>query len=845
MGTRTSSPKKYTETTNEVVTKFDELRVNRYIHQVNTDTCIDTLNKYKKDIDYDNISSHRNQQCTNKETLSDQKIGMFGNDQIIFYTEEKGGPVYCFTYGEIDYLLEKGVNPHTRKKLSTEFLNNIKTKYKQDIRYRIPVYPLDKALNMYHEPGSCFRMPNIGDKNIAYIISIKSLTIEELPNMIIIIHHEVSHFYNLVDHIPYIVVQSYDASDLGVVFIYKIKTRNPIDFEKGSFVLKKDILRLVKVFTSDDIETVNPTDRTYMIEDTKVINDLTKFMSVSAQTLSNRTLGILKELSIKEFFPIKVYRGLSFNNLNFIKKFKVGDKFLLNSLNRVQSWTSTHCVSEFFAASYKYGIVVSTILDPDDIAIDTRFLNMNQLKTLFWREQREIMSVPFNDDGSEKSFMVTVETILYHSRSDPRQEKVTDILSTKYYADFPDKDISILDYKIGGPVSNSEAYENFFSKSIDLSTVPKEQKDLISKGKFTDPITLEETPLSALLQLKECGTILSRDTMTEIIDRNTSTWQGRQNVGFKSPVTGTIYGNLVVYNYTDDFLPQKNGILVINVVNNTGVKDTKSGKLVTKWYEMRYTDTSYSPYKFRADMRDVVMYYPVNKSGKNIVILMMECFKKGNLFAFDLSNVRHGRVHKKTNISGAEFGYPDDTYEMRVTGELMDMGCTPYTASFNFSNGGFSDPYPGEKRWIIVDKTNGKDYINEEKEDNYYELMDKGGIYGGEKGGPKRGLDFGRIEDDRGIDDDEKGIIKPTDAILTKRYKTYINKKLKDIAFMGKKEDIEKSYKLMFDYISRNKVIDYLDSSYIVKFKSILTELNLVGVKWAPKYHRIIFGTEI
>ena len=680
----------------DIKQSFTESDVLQYIHQVKTDECVNTLQTYKKDIDYNDISSKRNIQCQNKTNLSNQKIGMYSDDQVFMYTEKKDGPLYCFTYREIDFLLKNKKNPYTKKPLTNEFTKHLQ-KLKKDIRYKIPVYPLDKTLNMFHEPGTCFKMPDIGDNNIAYLISMTPTTIDSLPNDIPI-YQDNDNIY----HERYFITKTYDSADLGVVFIYKIRTRNPINFKSGIFLNKKEILRLIKVFTSDDIETV-PASLTHDIKDSQVLKELEKFMKYTGETLSKKVLDKLKKLNIKEFFPVKAYRGMSFSNDNFIKRYKVGDTFSLYSLKRVQSWSSTHCVSEHFAASHKYGIIISTVLNPDDIAIDTRFLNIDRLKSLFWREQREIMTVPFNSDGTEKSFTVKVEAITYRTRKDPRHERITDIYNYKYYSDFPDKDLDILDYKLGAPISKTEAYDNFFNKTIDMTKIPKVQKDLIQGDKFIDPITLEETPISELLQLKECGTILSRDTIKELIDRNTSQWQERENVGFKSPITNTIYGNLVLYNYSGDFHPQKNGTLLIRTKTTRGIKDTNKSKPIINWYEISYLQPSGHPYIYRSNGTPVIMYYPKNESGKNIMVLMVECFKKGNLFAFDdRGRVRHGRVHKKTSLVNDEFGYPDDTYEMRITGELSDLGCTPYTMAFNFQIPEIADPYPEEKRWKII-----------------------------------------------------------------------------------------------------------------------------------------------
>lgn len=611
---------------------------------------------------------------------------------------------------------------------------------------------------------------------------------------------DTDYFLDILAEKQYLISNSYDAGDFGILYIYKIKTRNPVDFVNNKEINGSDIIRIVELYSSDQIETSNPSYRTFKITDKNVIKELTTFMNSGGQTLSFDVLTILKTLSIKEFFPIKVYRGMTFKDSNFIKRYKVGDKFLLSSLNRVQSWSTIHCIPESFSSRDKYGIIVSTVLNPEDIAIDTRLLDQKQLTSLFWREQREVMSLPYNDDGNEKKFMVTIESLLRKSRSDPRNMRITDINNLKYYNNFPSKDLSILDYKIGAPISRLEAYENFFNSNINVNQVPKSQKELIQDDVFIDPITLDETPLTELIQLKECGTILSKDTIKELFDRNTNEWQGKENIGFRSPITNTIYGNLVLYNYNDDFLSQQPGSLMIQTKETMGIKDTTTGKPVISWYEIYYTNHSGISYTFRANGADVIMYYPMNESGKKIVMLLCECFKKGNLFAFDPDGrgVRHGRVHKKTSLQSNEFGYPDDTYEMRVTGELMDMGCTPYTTEFNYSPFKIrddltyikdeTDPYPEEKRWTVVFLT---------------------------KKPKAKPLDiFGDIFDD--IPDVFLTKEKKAKKVMVgeesdiKTIKSYLSKKSKEIYSAESEKDLIKIIDLTFAYLSKNKAKDFM-----------------------------------
>jgi hypothetical protein len=685
------------EMTNDEMTN-DEMT--RYIYGIKDQKCMSILQKEKKNLPIEFIKKIRNRKCTNRTSISDEDIGMYSEDQIILYNE--GDNLFCFKYDETPFLLETGKNPFTGKRLHENFIKTISKGLATNIKYSsIPVYPLDKAIDMFNKPGTCFRLPSF-NPNVKYLISADPINKDNLPkNIPVMTINNPSSYYDIDGCV---ISNTYDVADLGILFVYRIHLKNKIDFTITT-IDSSDIQIVEQIFSSDDIETRKPTKRNYKIKNKSVIDGLKKFMS-TAGTLTPGVLSKLKDLSIKETFPIMVYRGLTFSDPSFVNRYRVGDKFILHSKKRVQSWSTTHCVSEYFASYAKFGIIVSTILDPEDIAIDTRLLDKKQLKTLYWREQREIMTVPFEDDGGEKEFLVTVENIIIG----PKDHRITDIKTMKYFSGFPDKDVDIFEYKLGEPISLVEAKEMFFnstSQTIDMKIVPHSQREQIHDDVFIDPITLDEIPLDNVIQLKKCGTLLSRESLDDILKSTTTVWQNRENVGFKSPVTNTIYGNLVSYNFNEDFLPQKNGFLLIKSIKTYhGIKPVNDSEDIKKWFRISYLNNNYTPYIFKSSWNAVDMFYPNDDSGKKIIRLLIDCFKKGNLFAFSKDGfVRHGRVHKKTSLFQDEFGYPDDTYEMRLTGELSSLGSTPFISFFGKKSdtGLFIDPYPEETRWNVID----------------------------------------------------------------------------------------------------------------------------------------------
>ena len=271
---------------------------------------------------------------------------------------------------------------------------------------------------------------------------------------------------------------------------------------------------------------------------------------------------------------------------------------------------------------------------------------------------------------------------------------------------FDIQDLDILNYKIGQPISQKEAYRHFIRDRVDVSKAPAVQKDSIQNGRLLDFITMEEVLLSECVQLCQDGYILTRESFRELVEKNTQRWQGRENVGFQSPETGTLYGNLVLYNYNDEYHPQKDGILTISTVPNTSRILYKKGMPPPeRWFVSSYTHKNGVPYTWRLNGQPVSFYVPDNEEGRLILMLYIDAFKKGNLFGFSSygNTVRLGRVHVKISLHGYSHNFPDQTFDMRTAGELSKNGVSPDTLLRNHNTGRFvpRDPYPDEKRWVV------------------------------------------------------------------------------------------------------------------------------------------------
>lgn len=259
---------------------------------------------------------------------------------------------------------------------------------------------------------------------------------------------------------------------------------------------------------------------------------------------------------------------------------------------------------------------------------------------------------------------------------------------------FRKPDVPLLEYKIGQPISKQEAIRAFVETTIDIQKVPPQQRDMIDPktNMVTDIITLQEAPLSQYVQLKESGELLSHASWPSFLSTHTTKWMGKESVGFKSPLTGVLMGNLVSFNFDQaQFFPQRPGMLTIQRIPNTSrISISRKTPVVPSFF-------------FQLSYLGHRSYVPDTKEGRILLGLMKDAFKKGNLYALSKSGrVRQGRVHKKTSLTGT-YGYPDDHYLDRVSGELSAIGSTPFI--YQFSEDAeyepSKDPYPQEKRFTL------------------------------------------------------------------------------------------------------------------------------------------------
>jgi hypothetical protein len=490
----------------------------------------------------------------------------------------------------------------------------------------------------------------------------------------------------------------------GIYSLYKVNYKGKEKLSSKNFYNIKDLYDFELIYQNNLTEKRDFSMSKFWKEDVSIYNELYRFMQEYGRNFSRETIEKIEKIKLIPKTPIKVYRGLSFEYPNvYTRNYNLGDSFDLYSLGRSMSWTPVYCIAQDFATSLDaYGMVISTVLDPEKILIDTRKIVESEIFRLFYLDQQEIITKPFNiqkktitnEDGvsetleilEDMNFRVKIEELIFNKKND--------IISFKNYEDIDKyykkvkylKDISIFENTIGFPVSRTEAIAKFFNKNaINMKILPSSQKDLVllEQQKITDPITLEEVELKDCWQFIEDGYIIPIKSALELIDKNITTWLDKESVGFKNPLSGCIYGNLVSYNYDYTvYFPQADGKLHISLMKYPKKVLIKDNEKTDTFITLSFKKDGGTYYKFAASGNDVIIYYPYTKDGKKIVMLMIDCFLKKNLFGMSKDGyVMNGRVHKKTIIENTKqlpYGYPDNGYDTRVMGELYDLGSTPY-----------------------------------------------------------------------------------------------------------------------------------------------------------------------
>lgn len=157
------------------------------------------------------------------------------------------------------------------------------------------------------------------------------------------------------------------------------------------------------------------------ISDPDIKKDLKNWFNYKKDYFSEETYAFFKEHRIAQ--NVIGYRGLFFKSQDILKiygldRIKIGDEIKIRSNNKPMSWTTDLCIATHFATSdaakgklYQgYGVIVKTILKPNEVLVDT---SQSLRHSLYRRQQNEIISLPFNEQGDELLFKCQIHQLFF------------------------------------------------------------------------------------------------------------------------------------------------------------------------------------------------------------------------------------------------------------------------------------------------------------------------------------------------------------------------------------------------------------------------------------------------
>jgi hypothetical protein len=403
-----------------------------YLAQVNSEACLkQVLDLYKKhgDTFINTVKEIRStlppwSTSINKTSLSKKDITLYSEDQLIPFNG------YLFDFGDIDYILSREKNPYTGEWLPVKFIQEL-IHLKKDRRYLLRIYSLDLSLKGLIDSDTwCpdVRFTPVETSDILYI-----------SNPLKPIH------FDLKKNNVYSASLFYDKRPWNENYVYKVTLKQP-----KKKLGQNPYYANIRV-TGEEIKSVelihDPTQFSPPFEGKPVMpltNEMVTAIFGYHNTMDGKRRYIrpnviekFKKHKFHEQKPMKLYRGLQISSIRFfnnLKHVKVGDVIYLPS-EQVSSWTTNRCVAEKYSMfSSGKGIVLSSVIDPKDMILDSRFIrqedytkyNRKDNDTLFWQYQNEILVKPGN-------YPLKVESILH--RADREYVPYTRLHNEQYRAD--------------------------------------------------------------------------------------------------------------------------------------------------------------------------------------------------------------------------------------------------------------------------------------------------------------------------------------------------------------------------------------------------------------------------
>jgi len=359
--------------------------------------CHTILTKYSKNIPFQQLKKKRNTDCQNKETLGGYPLYQFEENEIV--KQHQRGKTYCFRPDEIRFLQDR--NPYTNTYLASPDRNS-----------QLTTTPLSQLTRKELCP-----LTRIGDTDKSHYVIVASVKpLSKIDKQLLI--RDTNRLRETNETEAYKMVHT---TRIFSKFYYLVRTKTPV--REYEFLKPNNIASITK-FIDRDIVSQSYTPSLQAA----VKSELKKFFTYQLTKFSPKVLQTLGDLHLHLHHRVRAFRGLFFPNkkvlaashMEYISK---GDTVEIMSRGFPMSWSTDPCVSQFFATNeaarrhtdkdtVRYGILLSIMLDPDSILLDTRLIDKDFfLKQLYARNQDEIITKPYSDGKKERTFTCRVERL--------------------------------------------------------------------------------------------------------------------------------------------------------------------------------------------------------------------------------------------------------------------------------------------------------------------------------------------------------------------------------------------------------------------------------------------------
>lgn len=342
------------------------------------------------------MKSTWNKNCFNKETLS-------GYPVYLFKDLEKLENKFCVRPDEMFFIGNR--NPYTNKQLI----------WRSGYRMTVPV------TEEYNDRLCPLEEFDSSDKYSFIASSLPIMNIQSLPEKIPVRRSLSSTFSDSTGKQVF-VVSTINPSQIYSLYYYVIKIEKPLGKNQTN-MKRENIVSMRRLYKRQKAKTLFD-----KIKNANVKKELKDYFMYFTKTFSPKVLSLLKELKLYLHQPIKAYRGILIHSIGDLQKAKldklsVGDTMIIDSRGLPISWSTDSCLSQYFATHgaakaiprdslIQFGILYSCVLQPDQIAIDTRLIDRKFFNNkLYFYDQQEIITLPFTSDGKKNEFKCVIERL--------------------------------------------------------------------------------------------------------------------------------------------------------------------------------------------------------------------------------------------------------------------------------------------------------------------------------------------------------------------------------------------------------------------------------------------------